>query len=89
MRYLWIDALCILQDNDEDKAKECAKMDQIYQQAYVMISAANADDCYYGFLGRVSSFYEDLPMLPIMCPNGQKGSVFLVLEPKNLFQDPL
>jgi Heterokaryon incompatibility protein (HET) len=50
IRYLWIDALCIIQDSDSDKAEEIAKMDQIYSNAFVTICAANVADCRQSFL---------------------------------------
>ncbi|KAJ1331843.1 HET domain-containing protein [Microdochium nivale] len=42
IRYLWIDALCILQDSDADKQVELAKMAQYYHNNTVTISAASA-----------------------------------------------
>lgn len=48
--YLWIDSLCIIQDSDDDKAREINKMPQIYKGAIITISAAIAKDCGEGFL---------------------------------------
>lgn len=48
--YLWIDSLCIIQDSDDDKAREITKMPQIYKGAITTISAAIARDCDEGFL---------------------------------------
>jgi hypothetical protein len=39
IRYLWIDALCIIQDSDEDWQAEAAKMMNVYRNAYVTIAA--------------------------------------------------
>ncbi|KAH7349168.1 heterokaryon incompatibility protein-domain-containing protein [Pyrenochaeta sp. MPI-SDFR-AT-0127] len=50
IRYLWIDALCIIQDSDEDKVQELTQMPNIYRNAIFTISAAIADDCEKGFL---------------------------------------
>lgn len=51
LRYLFVDALCIIQDSQEDKDREMAIMGEVYQNAYVTISASNARSCYDGFLG--------------------------------------
>jgi hypothetical protein len=38
LRYLWIDALCILEDSAKDWRRECADMFNIYRNAEVTIS---------------------------------------------------
>ncbi len=48
--YLWVDALCIVQDDEGDVAAELSRMAQIYRDAYVTISAAGAEDSRDGFL---------------------------------------
>jgi hypothetical protein len=48
--YLWIDAMCILQDSAEDKAREIERMAQIYSQSTVTIVAASSEDMNDGFL---------------------------------------
>ncbi|KAF2431518.1 HET-domain-containing protein [Tothia fuscella] len=40
IRYLWVDALCIIQDSPEDKTYELAKMPEIYKNAQMTITAA-------------------------------------------------
>ncbi|KAJ3543418.1 hypothetical protein NM208_g3584 [Fusarium decemcellulare] len=42
IRYLWIDSLCIIQDDDRDWAVESPKMCDVYQNAYITIAAAAA-----------------------------------------------
>lgn len=54
IRYLWIDALCILQGRDkparEDWELESQFMDTIYAQAYFTICAASSPSCQVSFL---------------------------------------
>lgn len=51
VRYLWIDALCIIQDSfDDDWPREAGRMPEIYKNAVVTISAAAAIDSHQGFL---------------------------------------
>jgi Heterokaryon incompatibility protein (HET) len=48
--FLWVDSLCIIQDDPDDRAKEIAKMPQIYKKAYCTISTASAGASHQGFL---------------------------------------
>ncbi|KAL2146811.1 hypothetical protein VTI28DRAFT_2292 [Corynascus sepedonium] len=54
IRYLWIDSLCIIQDDIEDWRREASRMASVYQNAAVVISAAKAEGAYGGL-------YADLP----------------------------
>jgi len=47
-KYIWIDSLCIVQDDREDWHHEAAGMADIYGQAIVVISAANANHAGFG-----------------------------------------
>jgi hypothetical protein len=49
--YLWIDCLCIIQDDSQDWEKECPKMVKVYGNADFTIAAVTATDSYAGFLG--------------------------------------
>ncbi|CZR55653.1 uncharacterized protein PAC_05541 [Phialocephala subalpina] len=50
IQYLWIDALCIIQDATSDKLHEIERMGRIYKNATITISAANSSSATYGFL---------------------------------------
>jgi hypothetical protein len=78
IQYIWIDSLCIIQDCDEDKDREMARMANIYKNTVFTISAARAKSCDEGFLGlqdkRVSLLQISIK-LPMNCLNGTVGSV--------------
>lgn len=42
LRYLWIDSLCIIQDDIKDWKNEAAKMADVYQNAYCTIAATGS-----------------------------------------------
>jgi hypothetical protein len=50
IRYLWIDALCIVQDSSRDWQEQSAIMGQIYADAWLNISASGGPDPPNGFL---------------------------------------
>jgi Heterokaryon incompatibility protein (HET) len=49
INYIWVDALCILQDSVSDWARESAQMAAIYENAKVVIRADLAQSCTSGF----------------------------------------
>ncbi|UNI20172.1 hypothetical protein JDV02_006288 [Purpureocillium takamizusanense] len=51
LRYLWVDALCILQDDPADKARIISKMGPIYGGAALTIVASANDDPHDGLPG--------------------------------------
>lgn len=55
-RLLWIDTLCIIQNDMADRNAEIAKMHLIYQQAKLLISAARAKTASDGFLHTVDDY---------------------------------
>ena len=50
IRYLWIDALCIIQDDQIDWDTEAAKMGDIYQNSYLTIAATSSPSSEIPFL---------------------------------------
>lgn len=50
--YLWVDSLCIFQDDESDQAREIAKMPLIYRNAIITIVAAMASSSSEGFLSQ-------------------------------------
>ncbi|KAI8175194.1 Heterokaryon incompatibility protein 6, OR allele [Colletotrichum sp. SAR 10_65] len=72
-KFLWIDALCIIQDDYDDKVKELRRMGDIYQNATFTIVASAAKDVKEGFLGKRAPTYETTGN-----PDGQVQPVFEV-----------
>jgi hypothetical protein len=52
-RYLWVDSLCIIQDDDDDKLEQLRTMDDVYRSAWLVVVAAAGNDAHAG-LCRVS-----------------------------------
>jgi hypothetical protein len=50
IQYLWIDSLCIIQDNHKDWEHEAKLMEGVYASAYFTIAATSAVDSNAGFL---------------------------------------
>lgn len=50
VRYLWIDALCIMQDSREDWEVESSKLSEIYTKSRFTLCAASSSSCQEGFL---------------------------------------
>jgi len=50
IKYIWIDSLCIIQDDDDDWERESAKMERVFSDAYCTIGASSARSSLVGFL---------------------------------------
>ncbi|KIW01067.1 uncharacterized protein PV09_07359 [Verruconis gallopava] len=82
IRYLWIDACCIVQDSESDWQRESAKMGYIYSNSYVTIAADSGIDSSSGCFNVSSSSQElTLESKPFEfrseTSDGQKTSIFL------------
>jgi hypothetical protein len=74
LQYLWIDSLCIVQDDKQDWRNESVNMGLIYQNSEITIAASGASD------GRGGCFLPRRPLAqPIELPHVRNG----VKEPEN------
>ncbi|KAI1821979.1 heterokaryon incompatibility protein-domain-containing protein [Xylaria intraflava] len=82
LQCLWADSLCIVQDDDDDKALQIADMAHIYNEAIVTIIASRASRAVDGFLGEIdlTSQMRLAVRVPFRCPGGDGaiGSAYLV-----------
>lgn len=54
IKYVWIDSLCIIQDDGEDKAREIGQMAQVYSNALLTIAATSASGPHDGLFSTTS-----------------------------------
>jgi hypothetical protein len=91
--YLWVDALCIVQNSESEMAQEISIMSQIYLNAEITISAALATDSSEGFLHdrpfASPVLGEIVPRLPFRCSDMTIGSVGLLKFTDTKFRDPI
>jgi hypothetical protein len=55
LRYLWVDALCIIQDNNEIIYQHLSQMGSIYARASIVIASIDGIDANYGLHGPKSA----------------------------------
>jgi hypothetical protein len=50
IKYLWVDALCIVQDDPDEKAIEISQMPNVYYNSTLTIAASRSSNVHHGFL---------------------------------------
>lgn len=76
--FLWVDSLCIIQDDEVFKLQEIAEMSRIYKHAQLTICASSAASATEGFLSpRQSPFIKDQVFkFPCYSEDGVESSIF-------------
>ena len=83
IQYLWIDALCIIQDSIEDWEMECAKMADIFRNSDITIAAPDAMNSDAGFLHKRHIPSVRLPYLDLK----GKPSGYMSARPQELINE--
>lgn len=78
LRYLWIDSLCIMQNDPDDVIHNCARMRHYYSNAVLTIVAGNTSKCSQGFLHPIHTSPSNGYHFPFRYPDGFLGSVKFV-----------
>ncbi|OAQ70969.1 heterokaryon incompatibility protein [Pochonia chlamydosporia 170] len=79
-RYLWIDAMCIIQNCEDDKQREISRMASIYKNATVCIAASTSKNAAHGFLTNKGPAYLPDHKFRISMNEGEIGTVHLSAE---------
>ncbi|CAG9981159.1 unnamed protein product [Clonostachys byssicola] len=58
VRYMWIDALCIIQGDKDDWERESGQMSMVYGNAYLTLCALSSNSTHQTFLGRDTHIFE-------------------------------
>ncbi|KJZ74886.1 hypothetical protein HIM_05795 [Hirsutella minnesotensis 3608] len=98
VRYIWIDSLCIIQDDERDWEHESARMADVYSNAYLTIAATGKSSSSDGlFLGRSARVYFRVPLKEetsytkghiLLCPL-QAGNDFKLEDYISMRSEPL
>ncbi|KAH7085965.1 heterokaryon incompatibility protein-domain-containing protein [Paraphoma chrysanthemicola] len=78
LRYLWVDAICIIQGDLADWVEESSKMAQVYGNAAITISATCSPDTITGLFRKRWSTDRGAVTLKSMCSSSDKtGTMFI------------
>lgn len=80
-RYLWVDALCIMQNCRNDQASEIGRMASIYKNAAITIVAATSLHADHGFLSDKPRPYCPGYKVYVTMDDHTTGTVYLSAEP--------
>ena len=79
--YLWIDSLCIIQDDELDRSREIAAMGQVYSNSFCNIEASQAKDATgHLFFSRAVESLEPLPVTVEWHEDGPLASFMIALS---------
>jgi hypothetical protein len=83
--YLWIDSLCIIQDDKLDWEKEAAAMADIYMSCHVSLAASLSSNSEGGLFTRQDNSICRVGL--VRCPNGESLPVYMRRRPSHIPED--
>jgi hypothetical protein len=87
IRYVWIDSLCIVQDDPEDWAWESEYMGTIYENARLTIAATSAKSPTDSLFASVRDINIYQTQVPYIAPTGEQAGHYFISTPR--FSDSL
>jgi hypothetical protein len=81
MDYIWIDSLCIIQDDEADWQSEASKMEQVFSAAYLTIGASSARSSLQGFLA------DRRPRSVVEVPSDTSGAIYACMDIDDFHED--
>lgn len=70
IEHLWVDSLCIIQDDDNDWKKEAASMSDVYANAFITIAATASPDSQGGLFGNAQATQRQQSYVPMKSLDG-------------------
>jgi hypothetical protein len=88
IEYVWIDSLCIIQDDREDKAREIGQMARVFSNAFLTIAATSASSPSDGLFSTMSSMHiaEELPSSVWDPESSEYGHLYARREMPHIWQ---
>ncbi|RYP84184.1 hypothetical protein DL770_005226 [Monosporascus sp. CRB-9-2] len=77
LQFIWVDALCIIQDSPEDWKAEAMRMADVYENSLITIAASGASSCHEGLFSARDALMETPCQLFRISP---ELSMFAMLE---------
>ena len=87
LRFIWIDSLCIIQDDQDDWLRESKKTSLVYENACLTIAACHVSDSSQGCFFERSKQQNQAIELPYINPTGQPAGPMTAVAVQNNYAE--